>query len=71
MTASIGMAIFDGLSALEMLAAADSAMYEAKEGGGDRFALYRASYGPSLPSRLVFAKATRRTPCSTSPSDSV
>ena len=40
-TASVGVALFDGLTNIEILAAADLAMYEAKEAGRDRFALYR------------------------------
>jgi len=40
-TASIGVAMFDGLSAAEVLARADLAMYEAKQAGRNRFALYR------------------------------
>ena len=41
-TASVGVAMFDGLSAVEVLACADLAMYEAKEAGRNRFALYSA-----------------------------
>ena len=40
-TASVGVALFDGLTNIEILAAADLAMYEAKEAGRDRFAVYR------------------------------
>jgi diguanylate cyclase (GGDEF)-like protein/PAS domain S-box-containing protein len=40
MTATVGVALFDGLSAQELLASADLAMYEAKEAGRNRFALY-------------------------------
>jgi len=39
-TASVGLAMFDGLSAVEVLACADLAMYEAKQAGRNRFALY-------------------------------
>ena len=39
-TASVGLAMFDRLSAAEVLACADVAMYEAKEAGRNRFALY-------------------------------
>jgi diguanylate cyclase (GGDEF)-like protein/PAS domain S-box-containing protein len=48
-TASVGLAMFDRLSAAEVLARADVAMYEAKQAGRNRFALYspsRASRGP-------------------------
>ena len=48
-TASIGVALFDGLTDIEVWAAADLAMYEAKEAGRDRFALYRSE--PGTPSR--------------------
>ena len=47
-TASVGLAMFDRLSAAEVLARADVAMYEAKQAGRNRFALYspsRASRG--------------------------
>jgi len=40
-TASIGVTMFDGLTDIEILAYADRAMYEAKEGGRNRFAMYR------------------------------
>lgn len=36
-TASVGIAMFDGQSSAQILAAADLAMYEAKTGGRDRF----------------------------------
>jgi EAL domain-containing protein (putative c-di-GMP-specific phosphodiesterase class I) len=48
-TASVGLAMFDRLSATEVLACADVAMYEAKQAGRNRFALYsppRGSAGP-------------------------
>jgi diguanylate cyclase (GGDEF)-like protein/PAS domain S-box-containing protein len=40
-TASVGVAMFDGLTDIEVLAYADVAMYEAKETGRNRFELYR------------------------------
>lgn len=40
-TASVGVAMLDGLTDVEVLAYADHAMYEAKEGGRDRFEMYR------------------------------
>ena len=40
-TASIGVTMFEGLTDIEILAYADRAMYEAKEGGRNRFAMYR------------------------------
>jgi diguanylate cyclase (GGDEF)-like protein/PAS domain S-box-containing protein len=48
-TASVGLAMFDHLSATEVLACADVAMYEAKQAGRNRFALYsppRGGRGP-------------------------
>jgi diguanylate cyclase (GGDEF)-like protein/PAS domain S-box-containing protein len=56
-TASVGVALFDGLTNIEILAAADLAMYEAKEAGRNRFALYRpsAAGGPQSSSRLAEA----------------
>jgi EAL domain-containing protein (putative c-di-GMP-specific phosphodiesterase class I) len=61
-TASVGVAMFDGLTDIELLAAADLAMYEAKESGRDRFALYRSVEGsPSRPSsRLPEAERIRQ-----------
>ena len=57
-TASVGVALFDGLTNVEILAAADLAMYEAKEAGRDRFALYRrlTDSQPKLSSRLAEAE---------------
>ena len=61
-TASVGVALFDGLSNVEILAAADLAMYEAKEAGRNQFALYRAPVNapPRLSSRLVEAERIQR-----------
>jgi diguanylate cyclase (GGDEF)-like protein/PAS domain S-box-containing protein len=57
-TASVGVALFDGLTNIEILSAADFAMYEAKEAGRDRFAVYRPSTGapPRVSSRLAEAE---------------
>jgi diguanylate cyclase (GGDEF)-like protein/PAS domain S-box-containing protein len=57
-TASVGIALFDGLTNIEILSAADLAMYEAKEAGRDRFAVYRPLTGapPRLSSRLAEAE---------------
>jgi diguanylate cyclase (GGDEF)-like protein/PAS domain S-box-containing protein len=61
-TASVGVALFDGLTNVEILAAADLAMYEAKEAGRNRFALYRspAEGGPQSSSRLAEAERIQR-----------
>jgi EAL domain-containing protein (putative c-di-GMP-specific phosphodiesterase class I) len=61
-TVSVGVAMFDDLTNIEILAAADLAMYEAKEAGRDRFAVYRpTSYAPPRPqSRLAEAERIQR-----------
>ncbi|HWW84314.1 MAG TPA: EAL domain-containing protein [Vicinamibacterales bacterium] len=61
-TASVGVALFDGLTHIEILAAADLAMYEAKEAGRDRFALYRPLNDAPvrLSSRLAEAERIQR-----------
>jgi diguanylate cyclase (GGDEF)-like protein/PAS domain S-box-containing protein len=41
LTASVGVAMFEGLTDVEILACADVAMYEAKEAGRNRFEMYR------------------------------
>jgi diguanylate cyclase (GGDEF)-like protein/PAS domain S-box-containing protein len=47
-TASVGVTMFDGLTDTEVLAYADLAMYEAKETGRNRFAVYR----PTTPGKV-------------------
>ena len=61
-TASVGVALFDGLTNVEILAAADLAMYEAKEAGRDRFAVYRplSDAQPRVSSRLAEAERIQR-----------
>ena len=44
-TASVGVALFEGLGAAEVLECADLAMYEAKQAGRNRVALYKPSLG--------------------------
>src|SRR4029450_10869613 len=58
-TASIGVALFDGLTNIEILAAADLAMYEAKEAGRNRFARYRPPTHASTRSSSRLAEAER------------
>ena len=60
-TASIGVTLFDGLTDIEILAYADLAMYEAKETGRNRFAIYRPVKGGKErgSTRLVEAERIR------------
>jgi len=41
-TASVGISLFDGLNAAEVLACSDVAMYEAKQAGRNRYVMYRS-----------------------------
>lgn len=59
-TASVGLALFDGHRASEILAHADLAMYEAKSAGRGRFVMYRAA--PEC-ARGTLARKTQETPC--------
>jgi diguanylate cyclase (GGDEF)-like protein/PAS domain S-box-containing protein len=58
-TASVGVAISDGLTDTELLAYADLAMYEAKEAGRNRFAVYRSVKGERVSARLAEAERIR------------
>jgi diguanylate cyclase (GGDEF)-like protein/PAS domain S-box-containing protein len=60
-TASVGVALFDGLTCLEIMAAADLAMYQAKALGRDRFAVsQQPSVGAQrMRSGLVGTKVSR------------
>jgi diguanylate cyclase (GGDEF)-like protein len=60
-TASVGVALFDHLTDIELLACADLAMYEAKESGRNGFSLYRPVQGarPRASSRLAAAERIR------------
>jgi len=61
-TASVGIALFDGLTSLQIMAAADLAMYEAKALGRDRFAIYQppSVAAQGVRSQLVGAGVSRR-----------
>jgi diguanylate cyclase (GGDEF)-like protein/PAS domain S-box-containing protein len=61
-TASIGVTMFDGLTDTEVLAYADLAMYEAKETGRNRCAVYRpATHGKARrATRFVEAERVRQ-----------
>lgn len=60
-TASVGVALFDGLRAAEVLELADLAMYEAKEAGRDRVVMYQpgGSRRASKSARLVETELIR------------
>jgi len=60
-TASVGVAVFDGLTDVEVLAYADLAMYEAKETGRNRFEMYRPIQGgrERVSARLAEAERIR------------
>ena len=62
-TASVGVAISDGLTDTELMAYADLAMYEAKEAGRNRFAVYLPAKGgrERVSARLAEAERIRRT----------
>jgi len=61
-TASVGVGISDGLTDTELLAYADLAMYEAKQNGRNRFAVYRPVKGgrQHVSARLAEAERIRR-----------
>jgi diguanylate cyclase (GGDEF)-like protein/PAS domain S-box-containing protein len=60
-TASVGVVLFDGLTDIEIMAAADLAMYQAKALGRDRFAVYQqpSVTAEGVPSRLAGAEMLR------------
>jgi diguanylate cyclase (GGDEF)-like protein/PAS domain S-box-containing protein len=58
-TASIGLSLFDRLTDIEVLAYADLAMYEAKETGRNRFAMYRPVAGTRRRGSARLAEAER------------
>jgi diguanylate cyclase (GGDEF)-like protein/PAS domain S-box-containing protein len=60
-TASAGVAMFGGLTDHEIMAAADLAMYEAKDAGRDRFVVYRPRIdAPPSSARITEAERVRR-----------
>jgi diguanylate cyclase (GGDEF)-like protein/PAS domain S-box-containing protein len=61
-TASVGVALSDGLTDTELLAYADLAMYEAKQAGRNRFAVYLPQKGgrERVSARLADAERIRR-----------
>ncbi len=61
-TASVGIALFDGMDAVEVLAVADLAMYEAKGAGRNRVSVYRPGAGSRerISARLVEAERIRK-----------
>jgi diguanylate cyclase (GGDEF)-like protein/PAS domain S-box-containing protein len=58
-TASVGVTVFDGLTDVEVLAYADLAMYEAKETGRNRCAMYRPEAGRKDRGSTRFVEAER------------
>jgi diguanylate cyclase (GGDEF)-like protein/PAS domain S-box-containing protein len=60
-TASVGVALFEGDTEVEVLECADLAMYEAKEAGRNGYALYKSQKNtpPRASSRLMEAKRVR------------
>jgi len=58
-SASVGVAMFEGLTDVEVLAYADLAMYEAKETGRNRFEMYRPLRGGSGGGSARLADAER------------
>jgi diguanylate cyclase (GGDEF)-like protein/PAS domain S-box-containing protein len=60
-TASVGVALFDGLSAANVLEFADLAMYEAKQSGRNRVAMYRpgGSHREVVSARLLETELIR------------
>lgn len=59
LTASLGVATLDHLSAAEVLAGADSAMYEAKQAGRNRVVMFQPSKGHQQVMSTRFAEAER------------
>jgi len=59
MSASVGVAMFEGLTDTQAMAYADLAMYEAKETGRNRFEMYQAASGGRERVSARFAEAER------------
>ncbi len=58
-TASVGVALFDGLNATDVLAHADLAMYEAKQAGRNRFVICRPGAAGTDPESARHKEAER------------
>jgi diguanylate cyclase (GGDEF)-like protein/PAS domain S-box-containing protein len=58
-TASVGVALFDGLDAMDVLACADLAMYEAKQAGRNRFVIFRPGADGTEPESTRHKEAER------------
>ena len=59
-TASVGVALFDDLDHVQLVALVDAAMYSAKESGGDRFVVFTASDQASVSRSVGEAHRLRR-----------
>ena len=59
-TASVGVALFDDLDHVQLVALVDAAMYSAKEAGGDRFVVFTASDQASVSRSVGEAHRLRR-----------
>ncbi len=59
-TASIGVALFDHLTDVELMALADAAMYAAKQGGRDRYVVFTSGDEPAHSLRVKEANDLRQ-----------
>jgi diguanylate cyclase (GGDEF)-like protein/PAS domain S-box-containing protein len=58
-TASVGISLFENLSAAEVLACSDLAMYEAKQAGRNRYVMYRSGNAGQDPGGAHLSEAER------------